>query len=193
MSEIYHASNRALAAAKAMLVERDSGAPVNVHARAAELSREFGVCAKYIRTVRTMLREQCPHELIIELREKAISVPDAKQSFEDYKRGVPADLRGIWVFYVLTPEGDETIAKVGISKRVHGRIRDLELGAGPMSLRGCWNFGSNRAAAKAVEDKVIATFPKAEGGRERITNWDHMATHKLAVAGGGLWIPSTTL
>ena len=186
MNKRYPPSGRALDAAEHMLANPNGSK--TVHQYANEVGADFEACPKYIRTVRTMLMEKCPPELVAELRAKAVSVTDAKKDFEEFKSGRQADLRNIWVLYLLTTDGDETVAKVGISKDVRRRIRDLELAAGPMKLHCCWRFGG-RPDAKAVEDKIFEMFPGADGGRERITGWDYAAICDLAIAGGGRWVP----
>lgn len=187
MNKRYPPSGRALAAAEYMLANPDGSK--TVHQYADEVGPDFEVCPKYVRTVRTMLMEKCPTELVMELRAKAISVTDAKKDFDEFKSGRRADLRNIWVLYLLTTDGDETVGKVGISMDVSRRIRDLESGAGPMKLRGCWRFVGGRPDAKAVEAHVLKTFPAADGGRERIAGLDYMAICELAVDGGGRWVP----
>lgn len=188
MSKIYPASGKALDAAEYMLANQDSRKNVHQHAEEVRMMEDFIVCPKYIRTVRTMLDEKCPPELVMELRKKAISVPDAKMDFEEFKSGRRADLRNIEVMYLLTTDGDETVGKIGVSKDVRRHIRDLELAAGPMTLRGCWRFAS-RPDANAVKDKILKMFLAADGGRERIAGWDYMAICELAVDGGGRWVP----
>jgi hypothetical protein len=171
-----------------MIANPDNGK--KVHDYAEEMGCRFEVNPRYIRDVRIMLKRGCPEELVWELREGSISVTQVREDFEDFKSGKSADLRRISVLYLLTTDGDETVGKIGISNDVRRRIHDLELAAGPMTICGCWKFDARRDA-KAVEDRILETFPAADGGRERITDWDYIEIHKMAVAGGGRWVPTT--
>ncbi len=180
---IHHKSKRALDAAEYMTANPDSSQKIHDYAEA--LAPVHEVSSKFIRTVRTMLEEGCPEELKLELRHKAITVPDAKRDFEAFKSGVPTDIPGSYFLYLLSLDGDNTVEKIGTTNDLPRRVADLELASGTLILRAAWKF-ENRAAARAVEREVLRTFA---ADRERITSEGYMQKHEMAVGGGGRWVP----
>ena len=162
----------------------------NVHAQADGLYEHFGACPKYIRTVRTMLVEGCPQELIMELRAKCISPNDAKKYFDAFHSGEPIEVSGSHSLYFITLEGEETTGKVGITNDITRRFDDLQRAYPPLVLRFHVKF-HDRPSAGNTEDKVLLRFSPAGGGNDRRTEVDALEILRIAIPHGGRWVPVT--
>ena len=180
---IYPASGAALAVAQFMIAHPEE----KVDPQAEALAPFFRVSPRYAKAARRMLLGPCPKEIIAELRRETISVKTAEAHFEAFTSRTPIEIRGTHYLYVIAPEGNGTVAKVGITNDLRRRVSDLDP-AGTHILWGAWKF-TTRPLAKFVEDQVLDTYREDPSQRERITDWDYQQILAWAIDAGGMWVP----
>ncbi len=179
----YPESFRAVAAAKFMIEYPEE----NVDRQAEYLRPFFAVAPRYIKAARRMLTGDCPEQLIAELRYETKTVREAEDHFNAYKSWTPTDIAGTYYLYVIVPEENRTVGKVGITNDLRRRIADLEA-ASSHHLHFAAKFQTRRNA-KDVEDRTLNAYRSNPSDRERIFDWDDQQILKWTIFGGGKWIP----
>ena len=180
---MYPESGAALAVAQFMIAQPEE----KVDPQAEALGRFFRVSPRYAKSARRMLLGDCPKEIIAELRRETISVKTAEDHFAAFTSRTPIEIPGTHYLYVIAPEGNDTVAKVGITNDLRRRVSDLDP-AGTHILWGSWKFPTRRMA-KFVEDQVLDAYRKDPSQRERITDWDYQQILAWAIDAGGMWVP----
>ncbi len=183
VKRLYPESLRAVAAAKFMIEYPEE----KVDPQAEYLARFFAVSPRYIKAARRMLTGDCPEQIIAELKYETKSVRESEIHFDAYKSWTQTDIAGTHYLYVIVPEKNHTVGKVGITNDLRRRIADLDA-ASTHNLHFAAKFQTRRNA-KDVEDRTLHAYRINPSDRERIIDWDDQQILKWTIFGGGKWIP----
>ena len=183
VKKLYPESLRAVAAAKFMIEHAEE----KVDPQAEYLGRFFAVSPRYIKGARRMLTGDCPEQIIAELIYETKSVKESEAHFDAYKAWTQTDIAGTHYLYVIVPEENRTVGKVGITNDLRRRIADLDA-ASTHSLHFAAKFQTRRNA-RDIEVLTLNAYRINPSDRERIIHWDDQQILKWTIFGGGKWIP----